>query len=89
MASCLLAIKSAKFEGSGRGKLASEPPPFLPEFEELLGLVELVLLEAVLAGIELLGTESTPPPFPETEVLLEAEILGSEAVPPFAKAVEP
>ena len=68
-------MKSDKLEGSGRGKLASEPPPFLPELEELL----------VLAGVELLGTESTPP-FPDTEVL--PETLGREAVPPFAEAVD-
>ena len=89
MASCLLAIKSDRLAGSGRGKLASEPPPFLPEFEALLVLAEAGLLELVFAGDALLGTESAPPPFPEPEVPLEAEVLGSEAVPPFAKAVEP
>ena len=87
-------MKFDKLEGSRRGKLASEPLPFLPELEALLVLagallgtvLGAVLGELVLVEIEMLGTESMPPPFPEPEELLEA--LGNEAVPPFAEALD-
>ena len=91
-------MKFDKLEGSRRGKLASEPLPFLPELEALLVLAG-ALLEAVLGAmlvamlgklvlieLEILGTESMPPPFPEPEELPEA--LGNEAVPPFAEALD-
>ena len=45
-----------------------------------------VLGELVLVELEILGTESMPPPFPEPEELPEA--LGNEAVPPFAEALD-